>query len=85
MRDPAFWATAALALGFLTVGVVCLIWPVVLQQYALRIYRKSPYISKWMPFAIGWVSGSWYLWMLRLIGIFSLLAGILGIWATFNP
>lgn len=83
-REPAFWATAALAAAFLVVGLGFTFWPFELQQYAVKIFRGSSLVKR-APFVVSFAESRSYALMLRLVGIFSLLAGLLALWATFNP
>jgi len=61
------------------IGVVCLVWPSTIQQYALR----SPSVSKFNPF-FEWMKRPAYLVSLRLCGVLALLLAAFVLWAVIN-
>lgn len=67
----------SLVLGL--IGMVCLVWPSKIQQYALR----SPAASKFNPF-FEWMKKPSYLVSLRLCGVLALLMATLIIWAAIS-
>ena len=65
----AVFAALAGCLFLLVTGVLCLLWPESIRNYALGV---SP---KWNPF-LGWMRTGQYVWSLRIIGALA-LAGFL--------
>ncbi len=57
----------AFASIFLIVGVVTILWPERVQQYALNLYANHQYAAKLNPF-LNWMKTPSYILWLRIIG-----------------
>jgi hypothetical protein len=60
------------ALSFLTLGIGCLVFPYRIQAAALR--RRAKFWGFPNPF-LGWMETKGYIWMLRIVGGVSFIAG----------
>ena len=61
------------------VGLVCLIWPLKVQQYALR----STSIARFNPF-YNWMKTPAYLLLMRLCGILALAMAVLVLYGSIR-
>ena len=69
---PMAYVTVVFMTG---IGVVCLVAPSRVQQYAIRALRDS---SEWQR---RYVKSPWYLWHVRFCGVCGLLGGGIAIYA----
>ena len=60
------------AVVFLTVGVVCLLWPHEVQRLILQFYAQHGSVRRFNPF-LSWMETSSYIIALRLIGTIALI------------
>ena len=68
-----------MGLIFLIVGVVCLVWPEKVQEFAIRWSGQG--LGKYNPF-LGWMKTRGYIWMLRIIGIIAIGVFILALFVV---
>jgi hypothetical protein len=66
-------------MGFLSVGLVALLWPRRIQTTALRFYEVHPWHAKFNPF-LDWIRTDYYVHSLRVIGIASTTIGLYLLW-----
>ncbi|WP_145025947.1 hypothetical protein [Geobacter argillaceus] len=74
----------ALLIGLLTtfiVGIVCLIWPEKVQEYALKCSMQG--VGKFNPF-LSWMKTRSYIITLRIIGVAAVIAVALVIYVVFK-
>jgi hypothetical protein len=74
----------ALSIGLLTtfiVGILCLIWPEKVQEYALKCSIQE--IGKFNPF-LSWMKTRSYLITVRIIGIVAVFAVALVVYIVFR-
>lgn len=72
----------ALSMGLLTtfiVGIICLVWPEKVQEYALK--WSSHGVVKFNPF-LGWMKTRSYLITLRIIGMVAIIAVALAVYVV---
>ncbi len=61
---------------FFGLGVVALVWPERIQQWALNFYEGAHGIAKWNPL-LDWMRTPSYIVFLRVVGVLSVVAGCL--------
>ncbi len=72
---------AALITGilFLTVGVVCLLWPERIQEYGLKYHAARSFALDMNPF-LSWMKTQSYVWTLRVVGLVSVTVFVFSVW-----
>ena len=68
-----------LCLFFFAVGVISLLWPEKIQEYALNLYTNAKGLAGWNPF-LKWMQTSGYIVSLRLVGALAILAGLFALY-----
>ena len=63
-------------IAFGTIGVVCLMWPHRIQEFALGYYARHPFQARLNPW-LKWMSTPGYVLSLRLIGAMALGAAVI--------
>lgn len=66
---------------FLIIGIICLIWPNKIQEYAIRYSSQG--LTKFNPFT-GWITTKSYLVTVRIIGVAAIFIFVLAVVVFFK-
>jgi hypothetical protein len=73
---------ACVSVIFLIVAIFCLGFPKQMQGMAIKYYQQNPEWMKLQSIAI-WLSSASYIWMVRVIGVLSLIVFVMAMKTLF--
>jgi uncharacterized protein YjeT (DUF2065 family) len=80
MNPSGSLASSLLCTFFIVAGVFALVWPAQIQTWTLTFYDGADGLAKWNPL-LEWMRTSSYIVALRIVGILSIAAGCLVLFA----
>jgi hypothetical protein len=82
--DLRTWIVITVASAFLVAGAYSLTATRRAQRTAALEYRRSRIIRQWLPFLISFIESEEWIWLRRISGVASVLAGLFLLIAYFG-